>query len=65
MSYGGRALVPLVSGLSIQRGGHTLDIRYPPGTPTFGANYISPAYFDSYQWLKPIRPPGNRCGTTG
>lgn len=59
MSYGWfKAVIPLVSGLAIQRDGQTLDIRYPPGTPTFGANYISPAYFDAYHWLKPVRPPG-------
>lgn len=59
MSYGWyRAVVPIVSGLAIQREGQSVDIRYPPGTPTFGATYITPVNFDSVHWLRPERPPG-------
>lgn len=59
MSYGWfKAVIPVVSGLAIQRDGQSVDIRYPPGTPTFGATYITPVNFDSVHWLRPERPAG-------
>lgn len=60
MSYGWfRAVVPVVSGLAIQRDGQSVDIRYPPGTPTFGATYLAPGTFDRVHWLLPERPAGS------
>lgn len=62
MSYGWfKAVVPLVSGLAIQRDGQSIDIVYPPGTPTLGATYITPANFDAVHWLRPVRAPGAPC----